>query len=355
MLYVSIEVNDFIASISNLDDLGKSFFLQMLLDCVRNNGALSKTIIHALRSRDKSNTLDVIIDEFCVTDSSGKISMPYADSLISQAIARSAKAKKAVMAREQYKKEFISSDDLEINTRSSNDHPKDKREKIKDNNIYPPTPQEGGDACDDTQGVNVRVSRKASKACNPNDCPEGVEPQTWADYLTVRKAKKAPMTHTALAKLQSEANKANMSLQSVIAMCAEKNWQGFSASWEHEKRDRQVAATEDRSQSYRKNNRDNQASAILSQTTQSVRSPAADDYNPYRSYVPSYLRPENVPSARKIDTVDDNFAEKPKTKLALLAERAARELPPKDTAITEQEKKLTTISKEKTEALGITS
>jgi hypothetical protein len=227
--------------------------------------------------------------------------------------------------------------------------------RIKNIDIYPPTPQEGGDAGDDAQGVNVRVSRKSSKAGNPNDCPEGVEPQTWADYLTVRKAKKAPMTHTALAKMQSEANKANMSLQSVIAMCAERNWQGFSASWEHEKRDRQAAATEDRSQSYRKNNRDNQATAILSQATQSVRSPAADDDNPYRSYVPSYLRPENVPSARKIDTVDDNSAKKPKTKLALLAERAARELPPKDTAITEQENQLITILTEKTEALGIKS
>jgi len=62
-------------------------------------------------------------------------------------------------------------------------------------------------------------------------CPEDVEEKIWIDYLAIRKAKKAPMTDTALSGIRREADKAGLSLQQAIEECCSRNWQGFKADW----------------------------------------------------------------------------------------------------------------------------
>lgn len=61
--------------------------------------------------------------------------------------------------------------------------------------------------------------------------PESVDEKIWADFMAVRKAKRAPLTETALRGIEREARKANLSLQDVLAMCCERGWQGFKAEW----------------------------------------------------------------------------------------------------------------------------
>lgn len=61
--------------------------------------------------------------------------------------------------------------------------------------------------------------------------PEGVTDSVWADFLTVRKAKRAPLTSTALEGIQREASKAGMSLQEVLQVCCARGWQSFKADW----------------------------------------------------------------------------------------------------------------------------
>ena len=51
----------------------------------------------------------------------------------------------------------------------------------------------------------------------------------------MRKAKRAPLTPTALAGLQREATKARMTLQAALRMCCERGWQSFRAAWMVEK------------------------------------------------------------------------------------------------------------------------
>ena len=55
---------------------------------------------------------------------------------------------------------------------------------------------------------------------------------TWNDYLKIRKAKKAPITETAIQALIREADKAGKSLSQAITICVENNWVGFKAEWE---------------------------------------------------------------------------------------------------------------------------
>lgn len=51
------------------------------------------------------------------------------------------------------------------------------------------------------------------------------------DFLIVRKAKKAPLTETAVKNLKSQADKADLSLDEVLEICIARNWIGFNASW----------------------------------------------------------------------------------------------------------------------------
>jgi hypothetical protein len=76
-----------------------------------------------------------------------------------------------------------------------------------------------------------RQSRVREEKEKETDTPVGVAPSIFKDYLAVRKAKKSPLTKTALEGLQREADKAKMSLQDVMQLCCERNWVGFKAEW----------------------------------------------------------------------------------------------------------------------------
>lgn len=59
----------------------------------------------------------------------------------------------------------------------------------------------------------------------------GVDAQVAADWLEVRKGKRAKLTQTAIDALCREAKKAGISVAEAVRICAERGWQGFNASW----------------------------------------------------------------------------------------------------------------------------
>jgi len=61
--------------------------------------------------------------------------------------------------------------------------------------------------------------------------PHGVTVGVWQDWLKLRKSKKAAVTQTALDGIQREADKAGVSLQTVLETCCERGWTGFKAEW----------------------------------------------------------------------------------------------------------------------------
>ena len=60
----------------------------------------------------------------------------------------------------------------------------------------------------------------------------GVDDQVAADWLAVRKAKRAALTQTALDDVVAEAGKAGISVAQAVRICAARGWQGFRASWD---------------------------------------------------------------------------------------------------------------------------
>jgi hypothetical protein len=61
--------------------------------------------------------------------------------------------------------------------------------------------------------------------------PDDVDEQVWSDWLATRKAKKAPVTQTALDGIHREAQKAGLTLEAALQTMCERNWQGFKAEW----------------------------------------------------------------------------------------------------------------------------
>ena len=62
-------------------------------------------------------------------------------------------------------------------------------------------------------------------------CPDDVDKSVWQDYLKIRKAKKSPITETALNGLRREAKKADINLNDALKVCCERGWIGFKADW----------------------------------------------------------------------------------------------------------------------------
>ncbi len=60
---------------------------------------------------------------------------------------------------------------------------------------------------------------------------EGVNPKHAADWLRVRRAKKAPLTRTAWDGVKRDAASAGLSPADAVRIAAENGWQGFKAAW----------------------------------------------------------------------------------------------------------------------------
>lgn len=73
----------------------------------------------------------------------------------------------------------------------------------------------------------IKSKRKSNSLSKPDD----VSQQTWDDFLAIRKAKRAPLTETALNRIRIEAEKAGISLETALATSCARGWQSFKASW----------------------------------------------------------------------------------------------------------------------------
>ena len=75
--------------------------------------------------------------------------------------------------------------------------------------------------------INKTPPRKRSAPPKPAD----VDEQTWADWLSLRKTKRAPVTETVLRGARSEAAKAGISLEDFLRVWCRRGSQGLEASW----------------------------------------------------------------------------------------------------------------------------
>lgn len=84
--------------------------------------------------------------------------------------------------------------------------------------------------------VQARPEKPAAVAADRFDATrflveQGADQQTAADYLELRKAKKAASTRTALRAVVAEATKAGIPVGVALTTCCARGWAGFKADW----------------------------------------------------------------------------------------------------------------------------
>jgi hypothetical protein len=87
-----------------------------------------------------------------------------------------------------------------------------------------------GDGDGDGDGGDPQARKRAAPTQTP-ERPEGVGERVWADWLTLRKAKKAPVTETVLEGAMDQASLAGMTLEAFLKEWCERGSQGLKAEW----------------------------------------------------------------------------------------------------------------------------
>lgn len=78
---------------------------------------------------------------------------------------------------------------------------------------------------------SLKATVKEPRASAAADLFAGVAPQVVADFKALRKAKRAPITKTAIDGIAAQAARAGLTLESALKICIDRNWQGFNADW----------------------------------------------------------------------------------------------------------------------------
>lgn len=82
------------------------------------------------------------------------------------------------------------------------------------------------------KGKEMEGEREAPKvAATKVACPPDVGIQEWEDWLSLRKAKKAPVTETVLKSARKEAEKAGITLNAFLTIWCARGSQGLQAEW----------------------------------------------------------------------------------------------------------------------------
>lgn len=83
-----------------------------------------------------------------------------------------------------------------------------------------------GDVIEDGGGGGKPARKRAAPRC-----PEGVQEQVWDDWLSLRKAKRAPVSQTVIDGVHLEAAKAGLTLEAFLRVWCRRGSQGLEASW----------------------------------------------------------------------------------------------------------------------------
>jgi uncharacterized protein YdaU (DUF1376 family) len=220
MHYFQFNIGDYASHARHLSLLEDLAYRRLLDFYYLKDGVLTGTgyeVARQIGMRDHVAEVEQVLCDFFISDNQGGWSHTRCDAEIAHFRDKSLKASNAGKASV---KRTISgrSTDVEqtINGRSTDVQPTNNQQPITNNqelNI-PPLPPKG----------------KIIK-------PDNVSDQVWNDFMAVRKAKKSPMTETALRSLINQASIAGWNLEDAISEAASRGWQTFKSEWVKDKRD----------------------------------------------------------------------------------------------------------------------
>lgn len=190
-----------------------------------------REISRQIGMREHEQEVLTILEEFFVSTDQGYIN-PRADKEIEHFINHQATSAFGAFCRDHKdlakvanKQQFI---EHYLNN-TLNDYIKSLKSSCV-NDVHIISTSSGDDATINHKPITINHKPNKDKAIKVAT-PEGVSVDVWNDFVALRKSKKAAITNTAIAGLQREATKANMTLEQVISICCERGWAAFKADW----------------------------------------------------------------------------------------------------------------------------
>ena len=203
MHYYQFNIGDYISHTRHLT-LGEDAVYRRLLDAYYLqehplNVSVS-AVARQINARDYENEVREILEEFFELTEKGWINT-RADKEIAKYHAKAEQASKAGKASAKARSNKPSTDvENQLNENLTDEQPNIKQETI---------------------------NNKQIKDIRPSD----VSISIWEDFVKHRKAKKAPITETALKNIVTEATKANWKLDDALTEICSRGWTGFKAEW----------------------------------------------------------------------------------------------------------------------------
>ena len=229
--YYTFNIGDYAShtkGLSLLEDLAYRRLLDEYYLAERPLNGCSTTVARMIGMRGHEAEVDYVLRSFFTQDDEGCWTNHRADKEIQHFKLKSEKASQAGRA----------SAERRLNGRST-DVEQALNERQLTNNQEPITKN---------QQPKERIQPRRSASIVK---PEDVDQKVWDDFLAIRKAKRSPMTETALQGIQREADKAGWHMQQALQECVARGWQGFKADWVSSQRGQVInkqAAVEQRNQ-----------------------------------------------------------------------------------------------------------
>lgn len=203
MHYFQFNIGDYASHTRHLSLLEDLAYRRLLDFYYLKDGVLigsASEVARQIGMRDNIAEVEQVLFDFFISDNQGGWNHTRCDAEITHFRDKSLKASNAGKASAQRR----------FNGRSTDVQPTNNQQPITKNqepNI-PPLPPKG----------------KVMK-------PDGVSEQSWNDFMSLRKAKKSPMTETALRSLINQAQIAGWNLEDAISEAATRGWLTFKAEW----------------------------------------------------------------------------------------------------------------------------
>lgn len=101
------------------------------------------------------------------------------------------------------------------------------------NDVHPTPAPRAVDPCTTFTQTVIEPSENHKRTVNKQnpDLFHGVSDEVKNDFLALRKARKSPVTATAIKGIEREAIKAKLTLEQALEICCSNGWTGFKADW----------------------------------------------------------------------------------------------------------------------------
>ena len=234
MIYVQFHLGDWSSNTRLLSVLEKGAYIDLLSIYYASEAPLVRSKYERITARctdEERAAYDYVLSEFFEEREDGYHN-ESADQAIAESRAKSERARASISARwakKAEKKESADTNEIRSNyERTTNvlltNNLITNNQEIKENKKRKPA---------DAGAAPSAAPRSRSKKFEPEELRTGqIDRQLFADWLAVRKAKRAPLTETAWAQIKREAGKAGLDLNAVLRLMVEHSWQGISADWD---------------------------------------------------------------------------------------------------------------------------